>query len=321
MMRRRLWLAAVAGGIALPLRAQRAYPDHAIKVVVPNAPGSSVDTIGRVIAIEMAKVLGQPLVIDNRAGAAGAIGVEAVRAALPDGYTVLVGSSSAISVAPFLQKAVSYQPLRDFDLVSLVALLPNVLVVNPALPARSVRELIALGRAKNGDLRMASAGIGSVSHLAGAAFAAAAGFKVLHVPYKGGAQGVASVVAGETDFVLTPAPAAMSLVTGGRLRLLGHSMAANTQPLGPVPAIAVDLPGFEFASWIGLMAPKGLPAGAADALGKALAAAVQRPEVQKAFEANGAVAHAGSADEFRRYLAADIETTRKAVAAAGVQPE
>jgi tripartite-type tricarboxylate transporter receptor subunit TctC len=193
--------------------------------------------------------------------------------------------------------------------------------VNPALPAQNVRELIALGKAKNGELRMASAGIGSVSHLAGAAFASAAGFKVLHVPYKGGSQGVASVVSGETDFVLTPAPAALSLVAGKRLRLLGHSMAATTQPLGPTPAIASELPGFEFSSWIGLMAPRGLPAAVTDALAKAVATAVQRPEVQKAFESNGAVAHPSTPEEFRAYLARDIEANRRAVAAAGVQAE
>ncbi len=318
---RRTCLAAASALLLPGLHAQRTYPERPIKAVVPNAPGSSVDTIGRVATMEMAKVLGQPLVIDNRAGAAGAIGVEAVRNAAPDGYTVLVGSSSAISVAPFLQKAVSYQPLRDFDLVSLIAMLPNVLVCNPQLPVQNVRELIAYVKSKNGDSRMASAGIGSVSHLAGAAFQTAAGVKALHVPYKGGSQGVASVVSGETDWELTPAPAAMALVAGKRLRLLGHSMAPSTQPLGSTPSIASELPGFEFASWIGLMAPKGLPASMTDTLAKAVAAAVQRPEVQKSFELNGAVAHATTPEEFRAYLVRDIETTRHAIAAAGVQPE
>lgn len=322
LIARRRWLAALAGaGLAPSLLAQRAYPERVIRTIVPNAPGSSVDTIGRALALELAKVLGQALVIDNRAGAAGAIGVEAARMAPPDGYTVLIGSSSAISVAPLLQKAVTYQPLRDFELVSLVALLPNVLVCNPGLPVQNVRELIEYGKAKNGDLRMASAGIGSVSHLAGAAFAAAAGFKSLHVPYKGGSQGVASVVSGETDWELTPAPAAMGQVAARRLRLLGHSMAASTQPLGSTPSIANELPGFEFASWIGLMAPRGLAPGVVDTLGKAVAASVQRPEVQKAFEIHGAVAHASSPEEFRAWLVRDIEANRKAIAAAGLQPE
>jgi tripartite-type tricarboxylate transporter receptor subunit TctC len=225
-------------------------------------------------------------------------------------------------VAPLLQKAVAYQPLRDFELVSLLALLPNVLVCHPALPPQNVAQLVAWAKAKDGTSNMASAGVGSVSHLAGVAFQTAAGFKSLHVPYKGGSQGVASVVSGETDWVLTPAPAAMSLVAAGRLRLLGHSMAAPAQPLGAaVPAIASELGGFEFASWIGLMAPKGLPAGASEVLAKAAAASLQRPEVLKAFETNGAMAHASTADEFRNYLARDVEANRRAVAAAGIQPE
>ncbi|MEO5671961.1 MAG: tripartite tricarboxylate transporter substrate binding protein, partial [Ramlibacter sp.] len=280
-----------------------------------------VDTIGRVACLEMAKVLSQPFVMDNRAGAAGAIGVELARASVPDGYTLLVGSTSAITVAPLLQKAVSYQPLRDFDFISLMALLPNVLVCNPALPVQTTAQLIAYAKAKNGQTNMASAGIGSVSHLAGIALQSSAGFKSLHVPYKGGSQGVASVVSGETDWVLTPAPAALSLVAAGRLRLLGHSMAAHLKPLGETPAIESAVPGFEFASWIGLMAPKGLPSRSVDVLSKSLAQALQRPELRQAFESNGAVPHASTADAFRAHVVQDMESNRKAVAAAGVQPE
>ena len=225
---------ATAGGLALAhfSFAQRSYPDHAVKVVIPNAPGSSVDTIGRVVCIELSRLLAQPLVIDNRAGAAGAIGVEAVRNAPADGYSFLVGSSSALSVAPLLQKTVTYSALRDFELISLMALLSNVLVCNTQLPVRSLAQLIAYAKSKGSASNMASAGVGLVSYLAGMALQSAAGFKSLHVPYTGGAQGVASVVSGETDWVLTPAPAAMSLVAAGRLRLLGHSMPPTSQPWG-----------------------------------------------------------------------------------------
>lgn len=313
---------AVAGLALSPLSfAQRTYPDRAVKVVVPNAPGSSVDTIGRVVCIELSRLLGQPMVIDNRAGAAGAIGVEVVRNAPADGYNLLIGSSSALSVAPLLQKAVTYSALRDFELISLMALLPNVLVCNTQLPVQNLAQLITHAKAKGSASNMASAGVGSVSHLAGMALQSAAGFKSLHVPYKGGAQGVASVVSGETDWVLTPAPAAMSLVATGRLRLLGHSMSPDSQPLGSVPSLGASLPGFEFASWIGLMAPKGVPSSVIELLSKAMAAALLRPEVQKAFESNGAVAQASSPDGFRSHLARDIEINRKAVATAGLLPE
>jgi tripartite-type tricarboxylate transporter receptor subunit TctC len=280
-----------------------------------------VDTIGRLTCNELSQPLSQPLLVDNRAGAAGALGVELARNAAPDGYTLLVGSSSAITVAPLLQKAVSYQPLRDFDFISLLALLPNVLVCNPKLPIQDVAQLVAYAKAKGDASNMASAGIGSVSHLAGVALQSAAGFKSLHVPYKGGAQGVASVVAGETDWVLTPAPAAMALVQAGRLRLLGHSMATSSRPLGDAPSIASTVPGFEFVSWIGLMGPNGLPARVHDTLANALQSALQRPELRRGFEANGAVAHFSTREEFRNFVAQDIDVTRKSIAVAGVQPE
>ncbi len=320
--RRRLALlaGAAAGGLlgATRLFAQPVFPDRPIRLIVPNAPGSSVDTIGRLAGAELAKVLGQPIVIDNRAGAAGAIGVELARAAAPDGYTLLVGSSSAISVAPLLQTSVTYEPLRDFTFVSLVAALPNVLVCNPKLPVQTLAELIAWARNKGNGSNMASAGIGSASHLAGVALQSAANFRSLHVPYKGGSQGVASVVSGETDWVLTPAPAAMSLVQAGRLRLLGHSMPPSSNPVPGAPSIATTVPGFEFTGWIGLMGPRGLAPGALQALTFAMGPALRGAELRKAFEANGAVAGASTPEAFRDAVAADIEVNRRAIADAQV---
>ena len=297
------------------------YPQRLVKLIVPNAPGSSIDTIARIVAAQIAPLLQQPMVVDNKAGAAGAVGVEAGRAAAPDGYSLIVASSSSMTVAPLLQKAVRYDPLQDFDLISLIALLPNALVCNPALPVRSTAELIAYAKARGSATNMASAGIGSVSHLAGVALQSAAGFLSLHVPYKGGSQGVASVVSGETDWVLTPAPAAMGLVQAGRLRLLAHSMGAQAQPLGTTPSISQTVAGFEFSSWIGLMAPKGLPGAVADTLQRALAQVLQQAELRKSFDTHGAVPAHSTAQEFRIYLARDIELNRKAIQLAGVQPE
>jgi putative tricarboxylic transport membrane protein len=323
MLQRRHLLAAAAALAAhgMPAAAQSSFPQRPLKFIIPNAPASSVDTIGRLLMIELAKLLQQPAVADNRAGAAGALGVEAGRTAEPDGHTLIVGSTTSISTAPLLQKAARYDPLGDFELISLVALLPNVLVCHPALPVKSVKDLIAYARAKGDKSNMASAGIGSASHLAGIAFQTAAGFQSLHVPYKGGSQGVASVVSGETDWVLTPAPAAMSLVAGERLRLLGHSMPATTRPLGETPSIAATVPGFEFSGWIGLLAPKGLPvpviATLVDAVGKALRAR----ELTGAFELHGAVPTASTPQEFRSFLERDIAQNKRAIAVAGIQPE
>jgi tripartite-type tricarboxylate transporter receptor subunit TctC len=280
-----------------------------------------VDTIGRAVMTEMSRLWGQAVVLDNRAGAAGAIGVEAARQAPADGYTLLVGSSSAVTVAPFLQKAVPYQPLKDFDLISLMGLLPNVLVCNPALPVNSVTQFLALAKSKPGHMRMASAGMGSVSHLAGAALQVHGRFESLHVPYRGGSQGVASVVSGETDWVLTPAPAAMGLVTAKRLKLLGHSMSAQQHPLGETPAIASELPGFEFASWIGLMGPRGLPPSTLALLNAIAAQALKSESLNKVLETNGAMARHTTPEGFRSFLSHDIDITRAAVQAAGIQAE
>lgn len=297
------------------------YPQRPVRMIVPNAPGSSVDTIGRLAAQHLAPLLGQALVIDNKAGAAGAVGMESGKQAAPDGYTLLAASSSSVTVAPLLQKAVAYDPLKDFEFLSLLAVLPNVLVCHPQVPARSVSEFVAWARAQGGKSNMASAGPGSVSHLAGVALATAGGFESLHVPYKGGSQSVASVVSGETQWTLTPAPAAMGLVQGGRLRLLGHSMAKGTQPLGAVPAIGEVLAGFEFSSWIGLLAPRGLPASVAEPLRRHLTAALALPALKDAFAIHGAVPAATTGDALREFVARDIETNRRAIRLAGIQPE
>ena len=321
---RRAWLSAATGSAAMgswPVCAQGVWPQRPLKFIIPNAPGSSVDTIGHLLMAEIGKLLQQPAVADTRAGAAGALGAEAARTAPADGHMLLIGSTTAISTAPLLQRAAKYDPLTDFDLVSLVALLPNVLVCHPGLPVKSVAELVAFARAKGDKSNMASAGIGSASHLAGIALQAAAGFQSLHVPYKGGSQGVASVVSGETDWVLTPAPAAMSLVAGGRLRLLGHSMPANTRPLGDTLSIATTVPGFEFSGWIGLLGPKGLPAPVTAALVDAVAKALRSRDLMQAFDLHGAIATPSSPAEFRSFLERDIAQNKKAIVSAGIQPE
>ena len=310
-----------AQAATFPLRAAGNWPQKPVKFIIPNAPGSSVDTIGRLLMIEMAKSLQQAAVADNKAGAAGALGAEAARISSPDGYTLLIGSTTAISTAPLLQKAVRYDPLADFELISLVALLPNVLVCNPALPIKTTRDLIAYAKSKGDKSNMASAGVGSASHLAGLAFQSAAGFTSLHVPYKGGSQGVASVVSGETDWVLTPAPAAMSLVAGDRLRLLGHSLPMGAAGVGDAPSLATTVPGFEFAGWIGLLASKGLPLAISTALAETVQKALQARDVIQSFETNGAVPSSSTPAEFRRFLERDIATNKKAIAMAGIQAE
>ncbi|MBL8381464.1 MAG: tripartite tricarboxylate transporter substrate binding protein [Burkholderiales bacterium] len=315
-------IAAVAApALAAPAHAQADYPSRPVRLILPNAPGSSIDTVGRALAAHLSTTLGQSVFAENRAGAAGLLGMEAGRTAAADGYTFIVASSSSMTAAPLMKKAVPFDVLKDFDFVSPVALLPNVLAVNPALGVGSVREFVAWARANPGRVNMASAGVGSVSHLAGVNFGVAAGFDALHVPHTGGAQSVASVVSGQTHWTLTPAPAAMGLVKAGRLKALGHSMGRDARVLEGMPSLAETVPGFAFNGWIGIVAPRGVPAAALDKLRTALAAAMRVPALEATLAANGAIPHLSSPAEFRAFLVRDIEETRRTMKAAAIEPE
>ena len=234
---------------AAPALAQD-YPAKPVRLLVPNAPGSSIDTMARILSLRLAEALGQNIIVENQAGAGGTLGMDIGKAAAPDGYTLILASASSMSSAPLLQKSIRYDPLNDFSFISLFAVLPNVLVVNPALPVNNVKELIAYARANQGKVNFASAGPGSASQLAGVLLTSLGGFESLHVPYKGGSPAVASVIAGETQWYVTPAPNALSLVKGGRLRALAHSLPQRT----------ALLPGYDYSGWAGLIAPRGTPA-------------------------------------------------------------
>ena len=242
-----------------PSASAQDYPTHPIRLIMPNAPGSSIDTLGRLLGVRLGEALGQTIVIENRAGAAGAIGIETAKTAAPDGYTLLFASASGMSAAPLLQKKIPYDPLNDFAFVSLVAVMPNVLAVNPALPIHSVKDLIEYSRANKGKVNMASAGPGAISHLGGVLLMVMGDFESVHVPYKGGGPSVASVVAGESHWTIAPAPSTMSLVKSGRLRAIGHTMPQRAPLFGDMPAIAETLPGYDYSGWAGLLAPKATP--------------------------------------------------------------
>jgi tripartite-type tricarboxylate transporter receptor subunit TctC len=226
-----------------------------------------------------------------------------------------------MSIAPLLQKKIPYDPLNDFAFVSLVAVMPNVLVVNPALPIGSVKELVEYSRANKGKVNMASAGPGAASHLGGVLLMVMADFESLHVPYKGGGPSVASVVAGESHWTIAPAPAAMSLVKSGRLRAIAHSMPTRAPLFGDMPTVAETVPGYDFSGWAGLLAPKATPKPIVDRLQAALVVAAASPALKEGFSAQGAEVVITSPEEFRRFLEQDIANTARVVKAAGIQPE
>jgi tripartite-type tricarboxylate transporter receptor subunit TctC len=315
--------AALAAALALATPAVLAqdYPTRPVRLLMPNAPGSSIDTVGRLASVRLGEVLGQQIAIENRAGAAGTIGIEAAKIANADGYTLLFASASGMSIAPLLQKKVPYDPLNDFAFVSLVAVMPNVLVVNPGLPIGSVKELVEYSRANKGKVNMASAGPGAASHLGGVLLQVMADFESVHVPYKGGGPSVASVVAGESHWTIAPAPAAMSVVKAGRLRALAHSLPQRAPLFGDMPAVAETVPGYDYSGWAGLLAPKATPKPVLDRLHAAWTKAAAHPALKETFAAQGAEVVVTSPEEFRKFLEQDIAATARVVKAAGLQPE
>jgi putative tricarboxylic transport membrane protein len=298
------------------------YPNRPIRILVPNAPGSSVDTMTRILSSRLGEALGgASMVVEDRDGAGGLIGMDAGRKAAPDGYTLITVSNGSGVIAPLLKKTRPYDTAQDFELIGTFAITPNVLVVNPQLPVHSVKELIDYARAHRDTINMASAGIGSQSHLAGALLMTMANFESLHVPHKGGGPSVGSVASGQTHWTLTPAPAAMAQVKAGRLRAIAHSLSRRSTILPDLPAIAETVPGYDFNGWAGLIAPKGTPRPIIERVQAALAKTLSAPEVREGLAGQGADLFPGNTEEFRRFLAQDVANTERVMKAAQLQPE
>ena len=306
---------------ALAADAAADYPNRPIRLLVPNAPGSSVDTLGRIFGQALTNVTGQQVVIDNRAGAGGILGMEIGKNANPDGYTLVSASTAAMTIAPHIQRKLPYDPLQDYEFVSLFGMTPNVLVVNPSLPIKSVKELIDFTKSKTGQVNMASAGPGSQSHLAGVLLLALGKFESLHVPYKGGGPSVASVVAGESQWTITPAPAVAGLIRSGKLRAVAHSLPKRDPLLADLPPVGESVPGYEYSGWNGLLAPRGTPKPILDKLRGHLIKATQTPELRKAFEQQLTQVHTNTPAEFRAFVAKELKDMAPVVKAAGLKIE
>ncbi|HKA40805.1 MAG TPA: tripartite tricarboxylate transporter substrate binding protein [Burkholderiales bacterium] len=317
-------LALALGVLAAPAigaDAAKDYPDRPIRLLVPNAAGSSVDTLSRIIGGKLAEALGQQVVIDNRAGAGGIVGMELAKHANPDGYTLISATTAASTIAVLLQKNPTFHPVKDYDYVCEVAETPNVLVVNPTLPPKSVRELIDYTKSKPGQVNMASAGPGSQSHLSGAYLQQAGSFQSLHVPYKGGGPSVASVIANESQWTLTPAPAVMTFVNSGRLRALGHSLPKRSPLLGDIPPIAETIPGFDYSGWQGFFVPKNTPRPIVEKLRAAVTRTMESPEMKKALALQATEVVLRGPDEFRKVVADSMVKNAKVIQAVGLKAE
>ncbi|MEQ1772326.1 MAG: tripartite tricarboxylate transporter substrate binding protein [Burkholderiales bacterium] len=274
---------AAAAGLA----AAQDFPNRAIRMIIPYGPGGLTDVTARIIAPAMSEDLGQQVIVENRPGGAAIPGFDLVAKSKPDGYTI-VAATTALAAQPILFKKLPYQADKDFSPVSLVIVVPTILVIHPSIPARNVKELIALAKSKPGVLNYGSAGNGSDNHLTAEVFKNAARIDALHVPYKGGGAVMMDLVAGQVAFVFSPVPTAHAYASSGRLRALAVSGLKRNAAFPDVPTVAETLPGFNVNAWLGLFGPGGMPANATDRLYAATAKALQRPEVSKRLTAMGA---------------------------------
>jgi tripartite-type tricarboxylate transporter receptor subunit TctC len=298
------------------------WPTRPVKLVVPFPAGSSTDVVARILGRLLAPRIGQAIVIENRVGASGMIGAEAVARAAPDGYTIGLASTSTHALAPSLSANLRYDPVRDFASVAMIGSSPYVMVTYPGLETRTVQEFVALAKGKPGKLSFGSAGPGSLAHLAGEMFASLAGVQLIHVPYKSSAESVTDLMAGRLDMQFSTIPPTLPLVRGGQMRALATTGAKRTAVLPDLPTVAeTGLPGYEAVLWIAVVAPAGVPPAVIARLNRELVAVLDQPEAKAALTAQGMDTEPGTPDALRARIAGDIEKWRSVVAKAGIQAE
>jgi len=305
-------------GLALcaPDALGQSYPDRPIRLISPNPAGGANDTIVRIIAAKMSTILGASFVIDNRGGAGGKIGAETVARAAPDGYTLLAGSVSTHSFAPVVTSKLSYDPIKDFEPISLLALVQNVLVVSPSLPVANVSDLIALAKAQPSKLNYASGGPGSTSHFAVAMFVALAGIQneTVHVPYKGGAPAITATMANETQFYFGPMAGMVPFIEAGSVKALAVSGDARSRSLPQVPTMReAGQPKYKAVGWFGLMAPAGTAVSIVAKLNDAVTEAAKSPEVVTGLRVQGIEPASSSPQEFAAFIRDQLELHKKLV--------
>ncbi|MBT2322461.1 tripartite tricarboxylate transporter substrate binding protein [Variovorax paradoxus] len=313
-----LLVAAGAVVLAPPLHAQAAYPSRPVTLVVPYPAGGSADILARTVGQKLAERLGQPVVVDNRAGAGTAIGAKFVAGAPADGYTLLMGTVSSQAINPAMNK-VGYDPLKDFTPVAPLASIPFVLVAHPSFAARSVADVVAQAKARPGELSYASAGLGTSNHLAGELLASAAGIKLLHVPYKGSAPALNDVVAGHVPLMFDLQATAAPYVQSGRLKALAVTGRTRSALLPEVPTVIESgLAGYEVAAWFGVFAPAGLAKPVRDHLNAEITAVLRMHDMQKRLQELGAEPEQAGADAFSSFAHGEVGKWAAVVKNAGL---
>jgi len=311
---------AVAAGVSYAQTAQK-FPTRPIRIIVPFTAGSASDLIARRLGAKMSEQWGQQVVVDNRGGAGGVVGMGIVASAAPNGYTLLV-HSLGFAVSAALYSKLPFDPLRDFAPVSQIMASPSVIVVAPALGVRNVNELIALAKKKPGQINFATAGIGSGTHLNAEQFRFAAGIDVAHVPYKGPSEALLETMTGRVQYFISPLVPALPLIREGTVLALAVTTAQRTPMLPDVPTVAeAALPGYEFQAWFGMFAPGGTPRDIVEQLSREVARIVRLPDVAKQMASQGEMPRSSTPDEFASFVRVEIDKYRKIVKLANVRVE
>jgi tripartite-type tricarboxylate transporter receptor subunit TctC len=314
-------LSALACGMAaLPAWAQSgSYPARPIRFIAANAPGGGLDITARAIAPKLSAAFGQQVIVDNRAGAAGSIASDIVAKSTPDGYTLLVSSLGGLAVNTNLYKGLTYDPLRDLAPITWATSGSNVLVVHPAVPAQSVRELIALAKAQPGKLSYGSSGAGNAGHLAGELFNGMAGIRMVHIPYKGGAPAMVDLLAGQIQLIFSSAPTAVPQVKAGRIRGLAVTTARRSLILPELPTIAeAGLPGFEADNWYGVVTTMKTPRAVIDRLNTEIVRALHAADVKHLLLAQGLEVRTSTPQEFGAYMKSEFDKWAQVIQGAGI---
>jgi tripartite-type tricarboxylate transporter receptor subunit TctC len=298
------------------------YPSKPIRIVAPFAPGSTIDIIGRIIAPNLSGALGQPVLIDNRPGAGGAVGMDAVAKAAPDGHTLVIGALGPLAMNPALYPKTPFDPIRDFAAVSLLATGPVVVAVHPSVPARTVKELIELAKKQPGQLNFGSPGVGSSPHLTGELLKMLTGTDIVHVPYKGNAEALTDLVSGRLSIVFTGVPPVVPLAKAGRVRLLATTGMQRLVQLPDVPTIAeAGFAGAQVSIWYGVVAPAGTPRDVIVRINREIVKVMQTPDVREKFAQQGIEPETSTPERFAQLIRDEYARWSKVIRTTGIRLE
>jgi tripartite-type tricarboxylate transporter receptor subunit TctC len=310
---------SLAAILAWAATAQAQFPNRPIHLLVPYPPGGLVDTMARTIQEPLSAELGQPVIVDNKPGAAGAIATRSVAQSSPDGYTLIFGNNGPSALLPLIQKDAGYDPIADFSPISMVATAPMVIVIHQSVPAKNLKEFIEYARRNPGTVAYSTAGVGSLGHLTSELFAQMAGVKLIHVPYKGSAPAVMAVLEGEVKMYLSsPSGTLTAGIKAGKVRLVGVSTAAPSDLAPGAAPIAEALPGFDVSIWYGVLGTKNTPAPVVERLNKAFLDVLARPDIQARFHSYGAAAGGSSPGALEKLIAEEVPKWRSTVESAHI---